>query len=193
MTGLVEVSLAASDNNGQEALRARIGWICHAIRIAALAYAGWIFIVLIVFWSSDARVADHFGRLSSMAVAGTGAGQRLGGFAVGFVVWSMVAAACFSLWRLFGLYLTGRIFTIDSALWLRRIALFGLAALIIDVAARPLVSAIVSAHLPSGQRFVTVYFLPNDLLNGLFLVSLLALAHIFKTAAAIADDNRQIV
>lgn len=193
MTGLVEFPHAASDANGQEALRARIGWICHAIRVAALAYAAWIFVVLIVFWSSDARVADHFGRLSSVTVAGTDAAQRLGGFAIGFVVWLMIAAACFSLWRLFGLYLAGRIFTTDSALWLRRIGLFGLGALIVDVGARPLVSAIVSAHLPPGHRFVTVYFLPNDLLNGLFLVSLLALAHIFKTAAAIADDNRQIV
>jgi hypothetical protein len=51
----------------------------------------------------------------------------------------------------------------------------------------------VTLHLPPGQRHVAISFQPNDLVLVLFLCGFIALAHIYKAAAEIADDNAQFV
>ena len=62
-----------------------------------------------------------------------------------------------------------------------------------DMLARPLVSMIVTAHMPTGGRIVSVFANPPDLLNVLFLAGFVALAHVFRAAVDIADENAQIV
>jgi hypothetical protein len=177
----------------QEELRHRIGWLCKLIRLAALAYAGWILFVVLRHWL-DADVAIRtYGAWLRADLSGMTLWQRLVGLAIHFGIWILAALACFSVWRLFSGYLRGQIFTVDAAVWLGRIGSFGIAAELLDIATRPLVTGLVTLHLPAGQRHMAFSFNPNDLLILLFLIGFVALAHVFKTAAEIADDAAQIV
>lgn len=182
-----------ADSARLDSLRQRIGWLCHALRVAALGYCLWTLYTIVRFWSDEALVVSRFGKPLGVDVVGVTGLQRLGAFSVSFLIWTLLAAACFSAWRLFSIYLDGRIFTPDSTAWLRRLALFGLVAALVDIATRPLTSLILTAHKDAGQHVVSVFFRPEDLSTLLLLATLLSLAHIQKTATDIADENAQIV
>ncbi len=175
------------------ALRARIGTLCHALRLAGPAYAGWVLYNLTVHWSDAHGVGLGWSHFLKRELGDIPAGQRVAGFCLHFVVWIFVALACLELWRLFTTFLNGRVFTAEAAGHLRRMAIFGLAAEFADVVSRPLISMIVTAHMPEGSRMVSVFLQPPDLLNVMFLVGFLALGHVFKAAAEIAEDHAAIV
>lgn len=180
-------------NSQLATLRARIGWLCHALRLAAAAYCLWMLVTIASFWSDEALVVARFGNPLQVDVSGVSGAQRLAAFGVSFVIWLLLASASYSAWRLFSAYLAGRIFSSDATTWLRRLALFGLVAVLVDIAARPVVSLILTAHKAAGQHIVSVFFRPEDLSTVLLLATLLALAHIQKTAADIADEHAQFV
>jgi hypothetical protein len=115
---------------------------------------------------------------------------------------ALVAALLFTLvagvpvviciWRLAGTYLSGRVFSVDAALWLRRTGIAGLAAIVVSILVRALVASIIAGQpvlIPPRGSFV----LPQDLLHLIFSIFVLALAHIFKAAAEMAEDHAQIV
>ena len=180
------------DDRRLDSLRQRIGWLCQTLRFALVGYCFWMLVTIAMFWSDEARVVANFAMLK-VDVEGMSAAQRLGGFGVSFIIWALLVFACYAGWRLFSAYLEGRIFTPDSAGWLRCLALMGLAAALVDIATRPLMSLLLTAHKESGQHIVSVFFRPEDLSTLLLLATLLSLAHIQKTAADIADENSQIV
>jgi len=96
------------------------------------------------------------------------------------------------IWRLAGTYLAGRVFTVDAALWLQRICIAGLATIVINILARAVAASIIAGQLvliPPRGSFV----LPQDLLHLIFVGLDLALAHILKAAAEMAEDHAQIV
>lgn len=175
------------------ALRARIGWLCHLLRVAALVYAVWVFALLALHWSNAAEVTRLYSHLLRAPLTEVPAAQRAGGFVVHLIGWALLAMACANLWRLFSGFLAGRVFTLDAALTLRRLSLFGLAAQAVDMLGRPVLSVLVSLQMPPHQRLLGFYFQTSDLLNLLFLGGLLALAQVFKVAAEIAEDNAAIV
>lgn len=177
----------------EAALRARIGWLCHLLRLAALAYAVWVFVLVALHWSDGPEVTRVYSHLLRATLTEVPQGQRLGGFLVQMVSWGLLVGACVAMWRLFSGFLAGRVFTLDAALTLRCVALFGLAAETVDMIGRPLLSVLVSIHMPQGQRHLGFFFQTNDLLNLMFLGGLLALAQVFKVAAEIAEDNAAIV
>lgn len=176
-----------------EALRGRIGWICQLVRYASVAYAGWILVLLVMFWADAATVVRVHSFWARMPLTEPHGWQRLLGFLLSFVDWLLIAAAIHAVWRLMGEYLKGHIFAPEAAIWLRRIGTFGLGALALDILLRPVMTALSSMHMPDGMRFVAIHFQPNDLLNVLFLTAFIALAHIFKSAAELADEHAQIV
>lgn len=180
-------------NERLDTLRQRIGWLCHALRIAAVAYSLWMLITIIQFWSDPSLVASRFQHGLGVDVSGASDMQRLGASGISLIVWCLLVVACYSGWQLFSTYLAGRIFTPDAAAWLRSLALFGLVAALVDIAARPLTSLILTAHKDTGQHIVSVYFRHEDLSTLLLLATLLALAQIQKTAADIAEEHAQIV
>lgn len=191
MTDVAETT-HSPDSRRLDALRRRIGWLCQALRFALVAYCLWMLVTIAMFWSDEPRVTANFAMLK-VDVAGLSDVQRLGGFGVSFVIWILLVGACHAGWRLFSAYLQGRIFTPDAAGWLRQLALMGLVAALVDIAARPLTSLILTAHKAAGGHVVSLYFRPEDLSTLLLLATLLALAHIQKTATDIADENAQIV
>jgi hypothetical protein len=176
-----------------EALRKRIGWPCQAVRALAAVYAVWTLYVIVTFWLDTVLVEQVYSQLTRQDVSGSADWQRLGGLTVTLLIWGLVAAACYSVWQLFSAFLAGRIFMRESTLWLRRVGVFGLAAQVADMLARPLLSALMSLHLPPGSRAVAMTFNPPDMLNLLFLGGFIALGHVFSTASDIAEDSAHIV
>lgn len=177
----------------RDSLHSRIGLLCQIVRWGAVAYAVWVLFAIVGYWADPARVARHWSAWLHADVAPPVAWQQATGFAIHAALWLALAAAVWSVWRLFSAYLQGHVFTAEAALWLRRVGLFGLAAQIGDMLARPLVSMVVTATQPAGARMVSVFAQPPDLLNAVFLLGFVALAHVFKAAAEIADDHAQIV
>ncbi|MGJ0394916.1 MAG: DUF2975 domain-containing protein [Methylocystis sp.] len=185
-------ALSSFDDRRLDSLRRRIGWLCQTLRIALVAYCLWILFTIAMFWSDESAVVSRFASLK-VDVEGLSAYQRLAGFGVSFAIWTLLVVACYAGWRLFSAYLEGRIFTPDAAGWLRALALAGLVAALVDIATRPLTSLILTSHKAAGAHMVSVYLRPEDLSTIMLLATLLALAHIQKTAADIADEHAQIV
>jgi len=173
-------------------LRARIGWICHALRIAAVLWIGWAVVSTLVSWSDKARILEAYGFWFSADF--TGVSDARYAAAVVAVLLSLAAGVpvVICIWRLAGTYLAGRVFTVDAALWLRRAGIAGVAAIVVSVLARAVIASIIAGQpvlIPPRGSFV----LPQDLLHLIFAVFVLALAHIFKAAAEMAEDHAQIV
>ena len=179
--------------SGQTDLRARIGWICHALRIAAVLWITWSLTFVVYYWSDKAQVLRNYGQLFSADLSDVSAARYAAAFSAVMVGLAVGAVVVVCIWRLAGTYLEGRIFTVDAALWLRRTGLAGISAVIVSVLMR-----IVTASILVG-RFVPIsprgyyYLLPQDLLHMIFAVFVFALAHIFKAAAEMAQEQAQIV
>lgn len=174
-------------------LQDQIRWLCQAVRYSALAYALWTFYVITTLWLDAPRVEAHYGAWLRTDLAGIEGWQRALGYGIHLGIWLLVAGCVLATWRLFTGFLDGKIFTLEAVSLLRRLALFGLAAQIADLATRPLVTGIVTLHRPPGGRALAITFNQNDLVLLLFLMAFVALAHIFKKAAEIAADNEGFV
>jgi hypothetical protein len=176
-------------------LRDKIGWICHAVRFSALGYALWLLVEVIAYWSNRDAINKGYGQMLGRDISGMAQWQQGLALALILVIWSFAAIACLSMWRLFSGFLAGRIFTIDAALHLRRVGMFGAISQLLDIVTRPLMSVILTLHFPAGEksRVVSVFFRPEDLVLLLLLFALLALAHIQKSAAEIAGEHAQFV
>lgn len=173
-------------------LRARISRICYGLRIAAVLWALWILAMDIVVWADKTAVLEAYGRWLSADLSGVSDLRYMAAFAIVLVDWCGAVAIVFCLWRLVGTYLDGRVFAVDAALWLRRAGLTAIVVIVVDVLARLATASILISHLtliPARGFFA----LPQDLLHLIFALFILALAHIFKAAAEMADDQAQIV
>lgn len=174
-------------------LRARIGWLCHGLRLAVGLWAVWTLALILWLWRGREAVAASYGgwwRLDLSALPGS---HYAAGLALALADWAFVAALCVLLWRMFGLYLDGRVFTRDATEAMRRVGLVALAAIAFDFLARPAVSTLLTMHLPEGARRFNLFARPEDLLHLLFAGFILALAHIFRAAAEMAEDQAGIV
>ncbi len=175
------------------ALQKRIGWLCQLGRMLAAAYAAWTLWLTLSFWANGALVAHRFSFLGNVEAAEVSGSIRAVGLGFSLSSWALVAATCYLGWQLFSAYLQGRIFTAGSALMLRRITLFGMAAVLADIVIRPVLVWLVSGTAPDFAKASYYYFSPNDLALLIFLLSLFAIAHIFKVAAELADENAEIL
>lgn len=192
-------SLAPVLQNGDAStlsgLRTRISRLCQTVRFAALGYALWTLYLIISHWISVETINNGYGRLLGVDLSGLRPWQQAAGFGLNLSIWVIVAIACYCAWRLFSAYLNGEIFSTVAAIWLQRMAMFGLIAQIADIAARPLLSIFLTLHFLNDQkmRIVNIFVLPNDVIVLLLLSGFLALAHIQKAAAEIAAENAQFV
>jgi len=173
-------------------LRARIAWICQALRLAAVIWVVWEFVFVVIHWSDKAAVLRNYERLFWTVLIVSTARYAVA-FGVVMVSLAVIVVIAFCLWRLAGTYLAGRVFTVDAALWLRRTAIAGLAGLIVSVIARVVVASILTDRWVPMSPLGFFYILPQDVLHLTFVIFVLALAHIFKAAAEMADDQAQIV
>ena len=173
-------------------LRARIAWICQALRLAAVIWVVWELVFVVIHWSDKAAVLTSYERVFSTVLVVSTARYAVA-FGVVMVSLAVIFVIAFCLWRLAGTYLAGRVFTVDAALWLRRTAIAGLAGIIVSVIARVVVASILTDRWVPMSPLGFFYILPQDVLHLTFVIFVLALAHIFKAAAEMADDQAQIV
>lgn len=184
--------LAASQDPRLPELRARIGWICQTIRALVIFVALADLLAILAFWADPAKVETHYRALLQIDVSGASHGQYAAATALALVVWIFTALICFCLWRVFSLYLQGGVFSAEAALWLRRASFIGLFTIFLDVAMRSAIILTIASHISLGQRHHG-YIRLEDLINLIFMLTLIAVAHIFKTAADIAGENAQFV
>ena len=152
----------------------------------------WQFVFVVIHWSDKAAVLQNYERLFSTVLVVSTARYALA-FGVVMVAMAAIVVIAFCLWRLAGTYLAGRVFTVDAALWLRRTAIAGLAGVIVSVIARVVVASILTGRWVPMSPLGFFYIVPQDVLHLIFVIFVLALAHIFKAAAEMADDQAQIV
>jgi hypothetical protein len=176
-----------------QALQKRIGWLCHLCRTLAIGYAAWTLWLVISFWLNAPLIERRFAALAGTEPAALSDGTRFAGFSLSMLTWLLVAATCWTAWLLFTSYLEGRIFTVASADRLRRVTLLGIGAVLFDVITRPAQLWLVTGAAPDYSRAPYYYFAPNDLALLIFLIALFAVAHIFKVAAELADENAAIL
>ncbi|MEI7444393.1 MAG: DUF2975 domain-containing protein [Burkholderiales bacterium] len=180
-------------NDKQAALRARIVWPCRVIRAAAIAYAAWGLLRAAGFWSDADLVARAYAGWYGGQPALADAARRVAGFGVSLAIWAMVVAAVIAVWRLTGHYLSGRVFTVDASVALKRIGQLGLAATALDLAARPVVRALLSPGAPFDAHFLSRWVRPEDLLYVAMFAALWVLAHLLESAASLSDEVEQFV
>ena len=176
-----------------QALQKRIGWLCHLGRLLAVAYAVWELWLVVRFWLDSGKAGRRFAMVAGIEPVDVSSGARLAGFGLSFITWLIVAACCLAAWKLFSSYLHGRIFTADAAALLRLTALLGIGAVLIDIVFRPLMVWLIAGVVPAYAKASYYYFSPHDLALLIFLVGLFAIAHIFKVAAELADENAEIL
>src|SRR5262245_38177844 len=128
-------------------LRSRIGWICQAIRIAAVVWIAWVVVIVVMVWSDRTTMLENYGRFLGVDVGGVSTGRYALAFALGLFDCAVAAGVPFCLWRLSGTYLAGRVFTVDAALWLRRTGLAAMAAVATDMVLRLVISALFTGHV----------------------------------------------
>jgi DUF2975 family protein len=188
-------SAESADSRPHAALRQKIGWLCHLTRAAALGWAVWMFIAMMRVWADPERTAGMVGRYLNADLGVVSSSQVAWGFALQAAAWIPMAAVAYCIWRLFGTYLQGRIFTGDAAAWVQRIGIAGLTAVAVSIVIRRIEWLILTSHagLAFNTRLFTQVIVPNDLLQVLFSLFVLALGHVFRTAVQIADDNASIV
>jgi hypothetical protein len=188
-------SAQTADSLPHAALRARIAWLCHLSRAAAMGWLAWALIATVWAWSDPAKIASNVGHYLNADLGMISASEVA--WASGVAIATLIgnAAVAYCMWRLFGAYLGGRIFTGDAAAWLQRLGVAGLIALLISIVARRIDLLILTSHaeIPLSTRLFTQFILQDDLLKILFCLFVLAIGRIFKTAVQIADDNASIV
>jgi hypothetical protein len=180
----------------QTSLRARIRWLCHLIRIAALLWAGWTLVNVAHAWYAADPAKLILNRVIIADLSEISRTQMAAFFSGSLVLWAFNAAIAYCVWQLSGTYLLGRIFTVDAAVWMRRLGVTGLIAVLSRVAWRRADLFILAfhGHVPAAELLLFGQWVtPADLMRLLFCLFLIALAHIFKAAAELADDHAGIV
>jgi hypothetical protein len=191
----ISAPAGTADPLPHEALWARIAWLCHLTRLAALGWAAWMLIAMAWVWVDPEKTAAMVGRYLNVDLGAVSSSQVAWGFVAQVAAWIPMAAVAYCIWRLFDGYLHGRIFTDDAAAWVQRIGVAGLITVAISIVARRIEWLILTSHsgLPFSTRLLTQLVVPNDLLEVLFSLFVLALGHVFRIAVQIADDNASIV
>ncbi len=178
----------------QAALRQKIGVLCHLVRVMGIAYAVWILASILRFWVNEEWVIFVFNMRLKTNIGGVSTLQRVEAGAVDILTWLLLVGIIVSVWRLFGGFLKGSIFTVDAAQRLRSVGMFGIAVIVVGLVCQPIKALFVTAHLSTTPAFQDMLILdPASLLNLTFCAMLIALAHVFKSASELASDNAGII
>jgi len=182
-----------ADSPRLTALRGKIRVICHVIRLVTLGYVLFVAWGLYDHWADRAKVERGFAALYKLDISGASATQYALAASLSLIVWATLAILCLLVWRLFGRYLRGEIFTRNSAALLQRIGFMGLFVVVFDFAMRPVTVYIMGLHLADRSAARHAFVRTDDVLYILIALVFVALGVIYKSAAEIADEHAQIV
>ena len=177
----------------QMALRTKIAFVSQLVRWLTVGYALFAAWGIYDHWSQPERVRALFLALYKFDITGAAPWQWRAAQAVMALDWLVLAWLCWHIWRLFGRYLAGDIFTSASAALLKRIGLLGLLTVVVDFALRPVGIFIMGAHLADRSAARHAFVRTEDVLYILISLVIVALGVIYRSAAEIADENAQII
>lgn len=175
------------------ALRRRIALVCHAVRWLTVGYLLFVAWGLYDHWSNADRVQRAFKNFYKVDISGIAPWQWRAAEAVSALDWLVLAILCWHVWRLFGRYLAGDIFSADSATLLRRIGVLGLATVAFDFAMRPVTVMLMTAHVSDSGGARHAFVRTEDVLYVVISLVFVALGMIYRSAAELAEENAQIV
>lgn len=178
---------------GNSALPPHVAILSHLIRWTALAWIGWGLFQVMQRWSDVDGIKRGWGHYLKIDLSALPVEHYWMAFGVVVIDWAIAAVIVVFVWRLFGCYLRGQIFSTQAVRELRLLGFSGVVAVAADVVARPVIQAIFTLHVAAPKPAFKVLIEPNDLLHLLMALSLVALAVIFKSGVDIADDHRQII
>lgn len=173
-------------------LQKKIGWICQAVRLTVLLWLGSSVTALGVMWTDRAHYFDRTAAYYEIDPASITTSAYWSAAAVAAAKWLLVAWVVRRIWALMQGYLDGDIFTVSAAERLRLVAIAGFVATIGNLIANPIEMAILSTRF-FAKVPLWGWVSPDNFLYLFFCGLLLAIAAIFKTAAALAEDHAQIV
>lgn len=188
-----EAAFTSAGDGRQAALRAKIALVCHAVRWLTLVYLLVVAWGLYDHWSDAARVQRFFLAFYKLDISGAAAWQWRAAQALAALDWLVLAILCWNVWRLFGRYLAGEIFTAGSAGLLQRIGILGLVTVAVDFVLRPVTVWLMGAHLADQGAARHAFVRTEDLLYVVISLVFVALGVIYRSAAEIADENAQII
>jgi len=177
----------------QDALRRRVAGLCHLIRWVAAGWTAWSLAMIVKNWSDIEVLKRTWGHHLQLDLTALPALHYAAAFGIVLGDWAVSAVVVLFVWRLFGCYLRGSIFTAEAAGEMRNLGIAGVAAVAADVVVRPLIAILLSWRLGGGAFNAAFWIEPNDVLHMLMALFVAAVAHILKVGAEIADDNQQIV
>lgn len=180
-------------HNSPAPLHQQVGLLCHVIRVTALAWILWSLYRTVTFWGDAAEVVRGYGHFLKVDLSGLPASHHGLVFALVLADWLVGAAVVWFVWKLFGHYLRGSIFTREAVAAMRGLGWVGVLAVAADMIVRPVISFVLTMHLDNATPAHRVWGDPNDLLHLLMAFFIVALAHVYRAGVEIADDNRQIV
>ncbi len=192
MTDAVFSDALPADDPRLVVLRTRIAWLCHAMRVTAVAWFFWKLTILAWIASDPAtqigRVARKY-EVDPATISHFSFWSGIGVFAFGAV---LSGPLVYFVWRLTRAFLDGRIFTVELAVLLRNVGMAGFVATAAGMLATPLATALLSTAV-FDKLPLYEWLGPDDLLYFFIAAFVFALGAILKTAAEIAEDHRQIV
>lgn len=184
----------ASSFAGLPAGLQRIRWIAHCVRgMALIAMAGLIGFHA-MFWT-DAAWVERSIRKDGMTDGAMqfDAVSRAGAFAANLPFTLLTLFALLSLWRLFGGYLRGDVFSDAASRHLRRIG----AAVTTMAVAMPLTDTATVLALtlgnPPGQRVLAFHLGSQHYIVLLLGLTLTAIAAVMREAQRMAQENAEFI
>ena len=163
-------------------LRTRMAWFFQLVRIVAVIWACWIFVrLMLLLWDRPTFLRNLSAGLMT-DLSDVSLTRYMLAFAVASVVYIAAMVLSAFIWRLFGSFIAGRLFTVDTARQVRAVAIAGFVATLIDIAYRPIFYVVLRDGLIAKvpwNRFV----ISDDLLHLLLAAMVLAFANVFRTAA----------
>src|SRR5215813_2292267 len=157
-------------------LRRRVAPLCHGIRLGAVIWIVWASVATLSVFASKAQVAEHYGRFLNVDLANLPTQGYVTALAIILLDLGIAWLPVLFIWRLFGHYLQGDIFSLAAVSEMWRCGWAGVAAIIADLIARPLLAYALTQHLSESER-LHFWTNPSDLLYLLTALFIVALAH----------------
>lgn len=181
-----------SPNFEASTLHRRVAPLCLAIRWCAVAWGLWATVTVFTVFASPARVAEKYSHALKVDLGQLPTSSYVIALAIIALDLALAWLVVVFIWRLFGHYLKGDIFSHAAVAEMWRCGWAGVAAVVADIVSRPLIAYVLTWHLGDSQPF-HFWASPEDLLHLLVALFIVALAQIFRAGVEIADDSRQIV
>lgn len=160
--------------------------LCHATRIVAVAWILWSVTQTVIFWSDSENARHVYGRIAGQSLPPLSVHQHVACILIVTTALLAAVAVVFYVWRLFGYFIEGQVFSPGTVDCLVALGCSGVAATLTDILARPAIFSIVAGE-------IRLWGEPNDLLHVMMAFFVVIVAQVIKAGTAIADENREIV